>query len=636
MSFTFNGVIFSDLYAQDAINFSGKLDANSPKLNVDNSPYAIHNLSASIGERLVISAKGNGFKPSLNVGKITNGGVCPDCVISKTNGDTAIARFIPAQNGVVNIRINSPSGYENGTYDVDVKRYKIKPLAAQSLKLDTIVAGTISDDEVANNGGIAFDLYQIDLKAGEIIRVELLSQYFDPKLELFLLRKGHEGKEAFVRDDDGGVGTNARIIYKAPKAGRYYIEVSPNDAYKIGAYSLEVSTKNITQHRPPLKSIKLNPSKTSVEADVIINPKKDYAEEYGDKFIASDFLFHAEKGKAYWLEASSDEIDVIAAIGKYNAQGIFDLVQSDDDNGGGKNAKFRFYATKPEDYIIRIRAHEADFDKAKINLKIYEAEQANAPKTAKPLKLSEATLVTLEDGGARQEDGTLYDIYAINLSQGEKVTIETTDFEDNKSDTYLSIGSGQPNEFKPLDNQGDKLITEDDDSGIGLNARINFTAPFSGEYLIKVATTNSARDGKFYLLAKPKLDNQQLSAPVIINSNQVIEGELTMQSPTFGAAEKPFKDYVFDAKTGTSYIIYQSSEDFDSYLYVRPIDDLTTNNLDAKYIENDDAKDENIATPFDAIVKYTADKDGKILIRASAANNDKYGKFKLGIKTINK
>jgi thiol-disulfide isomerase/thioredoxin len=76
--------------------------------------------------------------------------------------------------------------------------------------------------------------HTIKLKAGKIYRIDMRSEQFDPYLRL----ESPEGK-IVAADDDGGGGTDARIIYKAPKDGEYKIVAISLDA-KAGDYTVVI------------------------------------------------------------------------------------------------------------------------------------------------------------------------------------------------------------------------------------------------------------------------------------------------------------------------------------------------------------------------------------------------------------
>jgi hypothetical protein len=85
--------------------------------------------------------------------------------------------------------------------------------------------------------------------------------------------------------------------------------------------------------------------------------------------------------------------------------------------------------------------------------------------------------------------GSYCAIYNVKLTAGTTYTIDlrSTDF-----DAYLYLG----NDFGTI-------LAQDDDSGGGLDARIVFTATYTGNHQIMVTTFSKGERGNFTLLVRP-------------------------------------------------------------------------------------------------------------------------------------
>jgi hypothetical protein len=80
-------------------------------------------------------------------------------------------------------------------------------------------------------------------------------------------------------------------------------------------------------------------------------------------------------------------------------------------------------------------------------------------------------------------------IYTVNLQAGVTYTI---DLRSTNFDAFLHLG----------DNVG-RVLAWDDDSGGGLDARIVFTAPYTGQYKIMATTFRPGETGAYTLLVRP-------------------------------------------------------------------------------------------------------------------------------------
>jgi hypothetical protein len=100
---------------------------------------------------------------------------------------------------------------------------------------------------------------------------------------------------------------------------------------------------------------------------------------------------------------------------------------------------------------------------------------------------------TLEEGDTILQNGAVADDYVLMLEQGDRVTIDVhggTSWTEGccKLDVYTQL-------FR-----GDSLVAGDDDSGGFFDSRIEYVAPSSGPFLLRVTTAGSGRKTGMYTL----------------------------------------------------------------------------------------------------------------------------------------
>jgi thiol-disulfide isomerase/thioredoxin len=84
-------------------------------------------------------------------------------------------------------------------------------------------------------------VYKVKLKAGELYRIDMISKETDPqKFDPFLRLEDSSGKQ-LAMDDDGGGFPNAKIIFKAEKAGTYKVIATTFAPNMTGAYAITVA-----------------------------------------------------------------------------------------------------------------------------------------------------------------------------------------------------------------------------------------------------------------------------------------------------------------------------------------------------------------------------------------------------------
>jgi CHAT domain-containing protein len=91
----------------------------------------------------------------------------------------------------------------------------------------------LDDTSASLQDGSYYAPQSLEIRAGETIAIDLISEEFDPFLFLF----DPEGQE-LARDDDSGVGDDARIVLTVPQTGRYQIWVNTYTAGERGGYVL--------------------------------------------------------------------------------------------------------------------------------------------------------------------------------------------------------------------------------------------------------------------------------------------------------------------------------------------------------------------------------------------------------------
>ncbi|MBI1277362.1 MAG: hypothetical protein GC179_04475 [Anaerolineaceae bacterium] len=191
------------------------------------------------------------------------------------------------------------------------------------------------------------------------------------------------------------------------------------------------------------------------------------------------YTFEAKKDDLVSVQMNrvSGTVDAFLAIADQNLQ---ELV-SDDDGGGGQNAKIDSFRI-PEDgkyYIIATRADRAaGTTSGKYKLSVQSLGNAFDGVPEGTQRISYGTTIT-----GRLDEITPEIQFAFFGTKGDAITIS------------LNRGDGDLDPTLFLLNSNQTVIKQDDDSGGGQNARIaRFVLPESGAYYIK-ATRFSGTDG---------------------------------------------------------------------------------------------------------------------------------------------
>jgi Bacterial pre-peptidase C-terminal domain len=125
-------------------------------------------------------------------------------------------------------------GESMGKFTLTVKELIIPSVALKLEKGQATHNGNLAKTDFRFRGQKPHKLYTIEMEAGKTYQIDQLSRAFDAYLYL------EDPDGAIVgEDDDSGGNLNARIIYKAAKAGKYHIVATTYDG-RTGAFTLTV------------------------------------------------------------------------------------------------------------------------------------------------------------------------------------------------------------------------------------------------------------------------------------------------------------------------------------------------------------------------------------------------------------
>jgi len=208
-----------------------------------------------------------------------------------------------------------------------------------------------------------------------------------------------------------------------------------------------------------------------------------------------------------------------------------------------------------------------------------------APALADPIGLGGAVNGSLSSTDERNQAREAWmDTYQLTLAEGQSVRLDMTSQEG--MDTYLLIGVQSEGYFEEY--------ASNDDRGDGtLNSRINFTAPFAGEYTIQATSFGSNVEGGYSLSVAETVITPP-PTPLPLATGTPVSGEFTANSPTLEWSSQPYALFTYEAEAGEVVIFTMNSDAFDSYLEVGQVfdwgfepqmsDDDSGGNLNARLI----------------------------------------------------
>ena len=333
-------------------------------------------------------------------------------------------------------------------------------------------------------------------------------------------------------------------------------------------------------------------------------------EETG-QFVYDTYALQTRAGQRLQVVMRSEAFDSYLEVYKSSTDG--DPVTSDDDGlGEGVNARARFTA-EGGTYIIRARTlgglEGGDYT-------LEASDRGAAPRAPRPtaIRLGDKVGGEISDRSPVEEDGQYgeytYNGYSFRAREGERfaITLESDDF-----DPIVRVGRmGRGGGFEEL--------AQNDDSGAGgLNSYLVFTAPSSGEFVVRAAPLDGQADGD-YELALSEAPPPLQARPIAFGDT--VEGSLDADDGgnQFGQRADA---YSFTGTTGQRIVATMSSDAFDTYL------ELFSDESGEGGRYALDSDDDGAGEGTNSRLTYTLPSDGTYTIEARAFSGEGTGAYTL-------
>ena len=329
----------------------------------------------------------------------------------------------------------------------------------------------------------------VELKKGKRYRIDMTSAEIDSSLRL-----EDEAGKILAQDEDGGGGLNARIDFRPPADGRYRIQATTY-AGGVGSYVLTVKEMEIvvkSQPRPP----KLGGPVPASEKIALSADKKPLArqgrlksEDARDPVIgqpAHVFEVELEANLLYRIDLRSKQFDAYLRFIDAKEKEL----ARDDDSGGGLNARILYRPTVKGFYRIIATSFDGRVGDYSLTITPQEGPKPEKFVAGKVRKVeSGAVLIEAELAAADAKDrvrtNSACHVHEFELSPAKSYVIDLTS---TRFDAYLRLDDATGNQ-----------LAEDDDSGGGTNARIQFRPRTPGTYRIIATTFEPATFGAYSL-----------------------------------------------------------------------------------------------------------------------------------------
>lgn len=502
------------------------------------------------------------------------------------DGTDSRLRFTPVTDGVYLLRASALSPDEQGRARVEVRNIApAREPRTERLVLNRKTNGRLDDASGEADDGSRYDLYRMDLRAGERVVVNMESDDFDTYLRLGQTRDGVFTQLA--DNDDARDSLNSRILFSAPTAGQYLVRATAFDSDAAGRYTITV------EEAPALPAMAV-----LGVGDTISGELTAANTDLRDEGLAVYYTFQAEADRSYEITLISDDFDAYLEVLDQNES----VLATDDDGGGDLDARLVFLPEAAGTYIIgasSIGSGTGDFE-----LSLTGIAPPPPPASLNPGDEIEGELT---DDDAAEGSQRRYDAYRIELAEGQRVqfTARSVDF-----DSVLDIGEAV-RKFEVME-------SDDDGLGDGLNARLSFTAPSSGIYEVRVRGFHEDSRGG-YELAATDLGPVPVAGSIMVGG--VVRSSLSERDMSHDTGAY-YDDYIFHAKAGEKLRFTMIAPAFDAVLQVGEMRNETFRDL---------ATDDDGLSDTHSRLNWTAPREGSFVIRTTSYSNNATGDYMLSM-----
>lgn len=273
-------------------------------------------------------------------------------------------------------------------------------------------------------------------------------------------------------DDDSGAGYNAMVTYSLSAGSTYYlVALSARDNQVVPFYTVTAARGVIEDGYDIYMDERSTNDNTRANA-IPIAVGSNLAHTIHSSSDVDWVRINVDTAGYYTLETSGSG-DTI--INFYDANGNF--LQLDDDGGVGRNARITRYLSANTNYYAKVSAYNG---------------------TLVPLYNLALAKSSGGSGDAYENDDTRANAHAIVAGETQSHTIHSSTDVDwtvirpIQRGTYQIQTSGDGDMKLELYNAAGQLLASDDDSGVGLNARVGQVLNANTDYYIKAYAYNGA------------------------------------------------------------------------------------------------------------------------------------------------
>jgi hypothetical protein len=346
------------------------------------------------------------------------------------------------------------------------------------IRVGATVQGSVAASDPSFTDSGPFKVYRFQARAGERYGADMRSEHFDAFLSL--VRPVGGITEVLRTDDDGGEGTDARLRFRVPSTGTYYLVAQSLMEDGAGPFSLSLQQLPAPA-QPVARPIAVGQTVRDqiVDGDPIVDEDDDW------EVLHHLYSVQGRAGQQLLVTMDSDDFDAYLAFGPLSG-GAVEVTDVDDDGGEGTNARLRVTLPRDGTYGIQARTFGPGSTGA---YTLAVREHVTPPVTARPITAGREASGALTAQDPDLENGAYFQHWTYAGRAGETLRVR---MRSDEFDTYLWLGRIAGGTFE-------ELAYNDDAQDDGTNSYLEFTLPATGEYVIRATSYGPQSTGAYTL-----------------------------------------------------------------------------------------------------------------------------------------
>lgn len=220
----------------------GEIVATDPK-DGDNRAFDAYRFTGQAGNRIQVIMRSGDFDTYLQVGS-------PEgdfyAMASDDDGlgegtDSRLNYTLPSSGEFI-LRASPLYADAEGLYSLELLDRGPQPTAG-SILVGATARGTLGEDDAIAEDGAFYDAYRISVKAGDKLRLTLVSNAFDAFIDIG--REDEAGAfTSVISDDDGLSDTHAKADWAVEEDGDYVVRARSFSQGQTGEYALTIEPRD--------------------------------------------------------------------------------------------------------------------------------------------------------------------------------------------------------------------------------------------------------------------------------------------------------------------------------------------------------------------------------------------------------